>query len=76
VDTQFSSHSNIQSVQTINAYAIKIAEAIEVIEIEEKVKTSSSHSNLILQQHLNQLLGKRKQPENYSPNFMEQIRTP
>ncbi|CDW81820.1 UNKNOWN [Stylonychia lemnae] len=76
VDTQFSSNSNIQSVQTINAYAIKIAEAIEVIEIEEKVKTSSASSNYILQSHLNQLLGKRKQPENFSPSYLDQIRSP
>eukprot|EP00347_Sterkiella_histriomuscorum_P000559 403375380 len=65
VDTQFSSNSNHLSIQTINAYGIKIAEALEVIEIEEKAKTQADQNTTILQQHLNQLLGKRKQPEPY-----------
>lgn len=48
VDTQFSSISNIQSEQTINAYGIKIAEALEVIELDEKAKTNTgSSTNLI-----------------------------
>lgn len=38
VDTLFSSISNIESVQTVNAYGIKIAEAMEVIEYEERAK--------------------------------------
>lgn len=38
VDTLFSSISNVESTLTINAYGIKIAEAIEVIEYEEKEK--------------------------------------
>lgn len=65
VDTQFSSNSNILSVQTINAYGIKIAEALEVIEIEEKQKTQAEQSATLLQKHLTALLGKRKQPEPY-----------
>ena len=65
VDTQFSSISNIQSVQTINAYGIKIAEALEVIEIEERAKTQAEQHSNAFQNHLIEILGKRRQPEPY-----------
>ena len=66
------------SVQTINAYGIKIAEALEVIEIEEKQKTQNEQSATLLQKHLNNLLGKRNQPEPYdqlrAQSLIEQIK--
>lgn len=48
MDTQFSSISNIQSVQTINAYGIRIAEALEVIELDEQAKTSQTPTHSLM----------------------------
>jgi len=67
VDTLFSSISNIESVQTVNAYGIKIAEAMEVIEYEERVKHINHTQAELLKGALTSLLGKRKHPESYQP---------
>ncbi len=63
--TLFSSFSNVESTETINAYGIKIAEAVEVIEYEERTKNITSFESNNLTQTTSSLLGKRSQPEPY-----------
>jgi hypothetical protein len=65
VDTLFSSISNVESTMTINAYGIKIAQAIEVIEHEERAKHISHQNAAIIHDTLTSLLGKRRHPEAY-----------
>jgi len=65
VYTLFSSFSNVESTETINAYGIKIAEAVEVIEYEERTKNITSFESNNLTQTTSSLLGKRSQPEPY-----------
>lgn len=60
VNTQFSSILNPLSEQTlgISAYGIRIAEALEVIELDEKAKNEASFNSTT--NPLESLLGKRK----------------
>jgi hypothetical protein len=64
------------SVQTINAYGIKIAEALEVIEFEEQTKNNlPGRPSEYETSYPTSLLGKRKQPEPYSPpSLIDQLR--
>jgi hypothetical protein len=72
VNTQFSSILNPLSEQTlgISAYGIRIAEALEVIELDEKAKNEASFNSTT--NPLESLLGKRKQPEPYTPTNQSQ----
>ena len=68
VNTQFSLNLNPMSEQTlgISAYGIRIAEALEVIELDEKAKNEFSVNSNTVASSIESLLGKRKQPEPYN----------
>jgi hypothetical protein len=51
----------------ISAYGIRIAEALEVIELDEKAKNELSFNSATVGTSLESLLGKRKHPEPYTP---------
>ena len=49
----------------ISAYGIRIAEALEVIELDEKAKNEFSVNSNTMTSSIESLLGKRKHPEPY-----------